>query len=132
HERLAIGHWALLVGYAALPWAVVGARRLRSGEAGAWPAVVLPLTLAGWTSPTGGVLTAVAVLVVVAPAVRKLVASAVIALVLNLPWIVPGALNTSPLPRDPFGVEAFAVRADSPWGVLGSVLGLGGIWKEAV
>ena len=35
HERLGIGHWALLCGYAALPWCVVGARRVcRAGRPG--------------------------------------------------------------------------------------------------
>ena len=33
YERLVLGHWALLVGYAALPWAVVAAVRLRDPSA---------------------------------------------------------------------------------------------------
>jgi len=32
YERLVIGHWALLIGYAALPWVVLAARRWRRGR----------------------------------------------------------------------------------------------------
>lgn len=132
HERLAIGHWALLVGYAMLPWVAVGARRLRQGEPGAWRAVVWPLAVAAWTSPTGGVLAALVLLASVGPRPRVLLRTCALALAVNLPWLVPGVVNASSAPADPFGVQAFAARADSPWGVVGSVLGLGGIWKESV
>ncbi|WP_235734859.1 hypothetical protein [Nocardioides alcanivorans] len=132
HERLAIGHWALLVGYAMLPWVVVGAQRLRAREAGGWRAVCWPLALAGLTSPTGGVLAAFVLLAMVVPRPRLLGPALGLALVVNLPWLLPGIVNTAATPADPFGVQAFAARADSPWGVLGSVLSLGGIWKESV
>lgn len=135
YERLAIGHWALLCGYAALPWVVLGARRLRDGEPGALPAVVLPVAVAAWTSPTGGVLAASAALAVLLgrPRRRPLATGLVACVALNLPWVVPGALSTAEqLAPDPFGVTAFAARADTPWGVLGSLLSFGGMWKASV
>lgn len=128
HERLAIGHWALLVGYAALPWVVVAALRCRSGAR--WPTLVLPLAVAAWTSPTGGVLALLVALAVLAPCWRLVGSAAAVGTVVNLPWILPG-LATAGAPADEFGVTAFAARADTPFGVLGSLLGLGGIWKES-
>src|SRR5262245_49866779 len=54
-ERLGLGHWPLLVGYAALPWIVVAGRRLREGTWSAWSALTLGLA-ASAISPVGGVL----------------------------------------------------------------------------
>ena len=52
---------------------------------------------------------------------------------LNLPWLVPGVLNVGDqLAADSFGVSAFAARADTPWGVVGSLLSFGGMWKVSV
>ncbi len=132
YERLAIGHWALLVGYAALPWVVIAAVRCRDRADQYWTTLLLPLAAAAWSSPTGGVLAVLVLLAVLAPSPRDLLRGALLGAVINLPWILPGLAVTSGEPADPFGVEAFAARADSPWGVLGSVLGLGGIWKSSV
>lgn len=140
YERLAIGHWALLCGYAALPWVVVAAARLLSKSWWGYAGLVLPMAVAAWTSPTGGVIaTGVALAVVLGSGGRRAnskparTASSVLAIgiALNLPWILPGiAATADQLPADPFGVEAFAARADTPLGVLGSLLSFGGIWKE--
>src|SRR5690606_13634804 len=64
-ERLAIGHWALLCGYAALPWVLDAALKLRREEIGRrdWLRLLLPLAVAGWASPTGGVLVVLVALV---------------------------------------------------------------------
>jgi hypothetical protein len=43
---------------------------------------------------------------------------------------VPGVLNDG-VPSDRAGVTAFAARADTPLGTLGSLLTFGGIWKDA-
>ncbi len=133
HERLAIGHWALLVGYAALPWVAAGALRLRGSARGSGVVcLVAGLAAAGWASPTGGVLTVLVALVLVRGWRTRLLVGVLGAWV-NLPWIVPALLNgADQLPPDAFGVEAFASRADTPWGVLVSVATFGGIWKEAV
>lgn len=135
YERLAIGHWALLVGYAALPWVVVAARRLGRGEAGAWAPLAACLAIAGWTSPTGGALALLTALVVVGfgAGARTTLGCGALGVVVNLPWIVPGVLSSGAgLSADPVGVAAFAARADTPYGVVGSLLSFGGLWKESV
>ncbi len=139
HERLGIGHWALLCGYAALPWCVVGARRVVEQGARALPWVVLPVGLAAAASPTGGVLASIVAVGVVGAGllarrtgVAVVLATAASALVLNLPWLLPGLLNGSGLTPDPEGAAAFAARADTPWGLGPSLVSLGAVWKTAV
>ena len=62
HERLGIGHWALLCGYAALPWCALGARRVRDRGWRALASIALPAAVAGWSSPSGGVMAALVVM----------------------------------------------------------------------
>ncbi len=45
----------------------------------------------------------------------------------SLPWVIPSLIN--PVHANPSGVAAFAARADTPFGSLGSLLMLGGIWN---
>lgn len=129
YERLSIGHWALLCGYAALPWVVLlahGPRPLLT---------VLPVAAASWTSPTGGVLatvTALVVLVLVQPR-REAVLGSLLVMAANLPWVLPGVLApTTPGGAVRVGTETFAARADTPWGPLGSLASFGGLWKVSV
>ncbi|HZB49699.1 MAG TPA: hypothetical protein VE547_11460, partial [Mycobacteriales bacterium] len=61
-ERLLIGHWTLLLAYAALPWIARAALRLRAGEPRALPRLVLAVAPAALT-PTGALLAAGVVLV---------------------------------------------------------------------
>jgi hypothetical protein len=125
-ERLALGQWAVLLGYAALPWVVVAAARLRAGE-WAWPALVLALGVAALTPSSAVVAGATGVLVLRRR--RDLARLAAAWLVLDLPWLLPALLRPGGLPGTPEGVTAFAARADTPLGVLGSLLQLGGIWN---
>ncbi|MFC6153234.1 hypothetical protein [Nocardioides yefusunii] len=139
HERLAIGHWGLLCGYAALPWVALAVVRLRDSDLGSHlgrrftAVLVASLLVAGWSSPTGALLT-----LGVAGALgwgrpRLLGLSVVVWTVVNLPWLLPAVLNgAEQLPADRFGVTAFASAADTPWGVLGSLFTFGGIWKSVV
>ncbi|WP_017571978.1 hypothetical protein [Nocardiopsis halotolerans] len=46
----------------------------------------------------------------------------------SLPWLLPAL--TSGADTDPSGVEAFAARSDTPFGVVGSLLLLGGVWNS--
>jgi hypothetical protein len=46
---------------------------------------------------------------------------------LSLPWLIPALLV--PVHTDPSGANAFAARADTPFGRVGSLLMLGGIWN---
>src|SRR3546814_16542192 len=41
-ERLVLGHWPVLVGYAVLPWLVIAARRARSTGPGPSPLLLVP------------------------------------------------------------------------------------------
>lgn len=125
HERLLLGQWALLVGWAVLPWAVRSALAWRDGGA-AWPALGA-LSVAALGGANALLLVGLAV-VVCGPVLRTLGALAV----LSLPWAVPALLQPS-VAGDPRGVAAFAANADTPFGVLGSLLTGGGVWaRDAV
>ena len=100
HERLGIGHWALLCGYAALPWCALGARRVRDHGWRALASIALPAAVAGWSSPSGGVMAALVVMGVLGAGLARrqtgvgsvVVAGAVLVTV-NLAWLLPGLLN---------------------------------------
>lgn len=127
-ERLALGQWALLAGYAALPWLLVAARRYReSGALGDLGASATWLGLASLT-PTGGVLGSLAVLAGGAGRSARTVWLVVVCLVLQLPWLVPSVVGAAAATSDPAGVDAFSAGAEGPGGVLTALLGLGGIW----
>ncbi|MGZ6826867.1 MAG: hypothetical protein ACXVGH_08740, partial [Mycobacteriales bacterium] len=125
HERLLLGQWALLVGWAVLPWAARAALDWRRGSPG-WRAVGA-LAVAALAGANALLLVALVVVVCGRP-LRALGATAV----LGLPWVVPGLLQHVAA-GDRAGVAAFASRTDSPLGVLGSLLTGGGVWaREAV
>ncbi|WP_204056971.1 hypothetical protein [Microbispora corallina] len=142
-QRLLIGQWALLLGYAGLPWAVRAAARVaRAGGTRRLVPALLPAAVGGFQAM---LVTALAVLPVAAMArpqvpgdapagsgglggrVRAVLGVAAVLLVLSLPWLVP-ALRAD-AHTDPAGVDAFAARADGPFGTLGSLLTPGGIWN---
>jgi hypothetical protein len=128
-ERLALGQWALLWGYAALPWIVLATTRGRG-----WLARALAIAAASIT-PTGGVLAAVTAVTTAATTrqpQRDVLRTAALAVVLQLPWIVPALVSTSSSTSDPRGVAAFASRAEHPGGAVLSLLGGGGIWDADV
>jgi hypothetical protein len=133
-ERLSIGQWATVAGYALLPWVVSAAWRLRDYPT-RWGEVLLHLALSAACSPSSGV-TAVlvaAVVVLAAPtrrAVRALVLSAVVA---NLPWAVPAlTLGNGVELAAGAGFESFRAVGESALGLVPSALSLGGIWKVSV
>ncbi|MEU6426165.1 hypothetical protein ABZ860_09690 [Microbispora sp. NPDC046973] len=138
-QRLLIGQWALLLGYAGLPWAVRAAAR---GGAARLAAALLPAAVGGFQAMLVSALT---VLPVAALGRRRggggggvrAVLSAVspplgVLAVLSLPWLVPALVSVlrADAAADPAGVAAFAPRADGPFGTLGSLLTLGGIWNS--
>ncbi len=131
-ERLAIGHWGLMLGYAAVPWVMVAALgiRRRGLTRPGLAALTLALGVAALGSPSGAVLAAVVALTLGPRRWREAAAVLGAALVVSLPWIVPGLL-ASTTTSDPDGVAAFAARPDTPWTTLGSLLTFGGIWKES-
>ena len=129
-ERLIIGHWTLLLGYAGLPWvlrALLRADRPPWRWAGWLCAALLPAVASGFESMviTGLVLVPVVVFI---RDVRK-TALALVALVAGcLPWLIPSTLHAVYV--DPASVAAFAARADTPFGSVGSLVMLGGIWNS--
>lgn len=128
-ERLVIGHWTLLVAYSALPWIVRAGVAARNGDPRALPRVALLIAISSLT-PTGGLLAVGLAAVVFRGRTRWFTVA--IGLVLQLPWLAPALLNSAALSPDPAGAWAFAARSDSPLGLVGSVLTLGGIWNGDV
>src|SRR6478736_8679475 len=133
-ERLGIGHWPLLLTYAALPWIYDAARRARAGER-TMPQLVLWVAFAS-LSAAGGVIAAVFALACVAgrraDALRHTALVAAAAIAVNAPWLVAGALHGSGALSDPRGVEAFAARGEGLLPLPLTLLGLGGIWNADV
>ena len=128
-ERLIIGQWALLLGYAGLPWVLramlapdLSSRRgaARLGLA------MLPAAVGGFAA-----MTVTALLVVAAAPFGAGPRRAAIGLtalgVGSLPWFIPSLLHAVYV--DPASVAAFAARADTPFGSIGSLLMLGGAWN---
>ncbi|MCR6032023.1 hypothetical protein GGQ22_11265 [Nocardioides sp. zg-579] len=128
-ERLAIGHWPVLVGYAVLPWVLLAGRRWR--ETGAPPAMLLALAPLGSLSASAGVATAVALLAAAAGR-RRTGPVVLLALVANLPWLVTGALHAADARTDAAGAELFALGADGALPPPLAALALGGIWNGEV
>lgn len=121
-ERLVMGHWPLLIGYAALFWLVDGVQHER------WGAVAVALVATSLTPVNG--LMGLVVLVVVS---RRFVLPVVAATVVNAPWIVASLVNRGAVAPDSGGIEAFAIQPEGPLGRVGAALSLGGIWNtEAV
>ncbi|ROR91420.1 hypothetical protein [Nocardioides aurantiacus] len=132
-ERLGIGHWPLLLTYAALPWLLVEARRLGRGDGSVGR--LLLWTALGSLSPAGGVMAVVAAVVGVASArvgPRTVLVTAVGGLLLNAPWVVAGALHGTAGRGDPAGAAAFAAQGEGLLPAPLAVLGLGGIWNTEV
>ena len=135
-ERLFIGHWSLLVAYAALPWLVREILRLRAGNTRSWAPVVLLLAVAAIT-PGGGLIAAVTALPVLAwpgtpGRLGDVVRLAGLWVLVNSPWWLPGMLHGTASTGTSAGVDAFASRAELSLGTVGSLVGLGGIWNAEV
>jgi hypothetical protein len=132
-ERLAIGHWGLLIGYAALPWVLAAALDVRRDAGRARPRLMMLLAVAAIGSPTGGLVAGLVAVVVVADLARWRRTLEVVGFVVlvNLPWLTPALVNDAAT-SDGSGVAAFAARSDTPLGAWGSLLTFGGIWKQSV
>ncbi|MFI7588962.1 hypothetical protein ACIB24_18005 [Spongisporangium articulatum] len=129
-EQLAIGHVPHLVAYAALPWIVLGAVR------GRWAGAVFAAGL-GSVTPGGGVLCLLVVVLTAAAGAgtRRARAAAVTAtVVLQLPWLVASLVHPGLAAggEETAGLTDFSVVAESGLGRVVDVLGLGGMWNQAV
>jgi hypothetical protein len=155
-ERLLIGHWALLLGYAGLPWAVAATWAghppgpQAAGHPGPPPGSASAPGRWRWAVRLGGTLipaaaggyaavgvSALAVLPAAAAGpggraarARRLAAASAVLAVASLPWLIPSLLVA--VHTDPNGADAFAARPDTPFGGAGSLLMLGGIWNAQV
>jgi len=165
-ERLIIGQWALLLGYAGLPWvlrAVLArgddppqtppaflpggthppgppsgeihpprpplggtARPPRPPWAGLLCLSLVPAVIGGFAAMAITALVAVPAALCTRSARRAAVTLAALAAG-SLPWLIPSLQHT--VYADPAGVAAFAARADTPFGSVGSLLMLGGGWN---
>lgn len=143
-ERLLLGQSPSLLGYAMIPWLVVAVRsrrplpvRMVLVALAALPAAITPVgaVMAGLTVLIAGVTVSDGLdghdahdaRVVPGVSWRQILLLLVPVGVLSLPWIIAGLAHPS-AGAATAGADAFAVAADSPLGVLGSVLTLGGVW----
>ncbi len=131
-ERLLIGQWALLLGYAGLPWVLrevcVGPVRIRPGRLAL---LMLPAAIGGFAGLAVTGLAAVPASLVRATGAerrRRLATVVAVLALLSLPWLIPSLLV--PVHTDPLGVDLFAARADTPFGRLGSLVLLSGSWNR--
>src|SRR5215469_10062275 len=128
-ERLIIGQWALLLGYAGLPWVL---RVVISPNGAAWRWTgrlclsLAPAVIGGFAAMAITALVLVPAALLTRSARRAAIALAALAAGC-LPWLIPSLQHT--VYADPAGVAAFAARADTPFGSVGSLLMLGGIWN---
>lgn len=131
-ERLIMGQWAMLLGYAGLPWVLRELtrpdRRIRVWRLAA---VMVPAAVGGFAAMSVTVIAALAVALCAASGrrerIRRLALTVGVIAVASLPWLIPSLIN--PVQANPAGVAAFAAGADTPFGALGSLLMLGGIWN---
>ena len=133
-ERLIQGHWALLLAYATLPWALRAAIDLRAGRPGAMPRLILWSALASLV-PTGGLLVVSVVVgpIVIPGAIARLrlrLATLAALVLINAAWWLPSILNTAVDQSDPAGARGFALASEGWWGSAVTALGLGGIWNS--
>jgi hypothetical protein len=131
-ERLIMGQWALLLGYAGLPWVV---RELagngRQLSVGRLMLATVPAAVGGFAAMSITALAALPVAICGGASspdrARRTAVTLAIIVVASLPWVIPSFLV--PVHADPNGANAFAARADTPFGTIGSLLMLGGIWN---
>ncbi|GAA1960856.1 hypothetical protein GCM10009798_20760 [Nocardioides panacihumi] len=130
-ERLAIGHWPMLLGYAAVPWLAVAGRRVAAEQVvPVWTPFVL---LAGSLSANAGLVSAAVLLVTgMAGGVRRRSTGLLMAMVVaaNAPWLVAGLAHTTAA-ADAGGFRIFATAGHGLPAPL-AVLTLGGIWNSDV
>ncbi|MCW2866796.1 MAG: hypothetical protein JWR20_984, partial [Marmoricola sp.] len=130
-ERLLIGHWPVLVGYAALPWLVLLARSWRT--TGRVPLALWAVLPVASLSASAGVVSAV-VLVAFAGTreARRLLLLAALLVAANAPWVVTGVLHGSTALTDPVGARVFALAGEGSVPAPLAALTLGGTWSSEV
>ncbi|TQL69169.1 hypothetical protein FB381_3071 [Nocardioides albertanoniae] len=127
-ERLWMGHWPMLLAYAAVPWLVVAGRREALGERRAW--WQLPVLLVGSLSASAGIVSGAVLLATGLRRRRRAVGLLAMVVAVNAPWIVTGLTHASEA-ASATGFDVFALRGDGLPAPL-AALTLGGIWNTSV
>jgi hypothetical protein len=130
-ERLVLGHWPILLAYAALPWVVDAATRSRRAPGGVPPALVLWLAL-GATSAAGGLMTGIAALLFGSAGASRTLRLVGWVAAVNAPWAVAGLLHAPGATSDSSGAAVFAAGPEGGLPAPLAVLGLGGVWNADV
>jgi hypothetical protein len=130
-ERLLIGHWPVLIGWACLPWVLVLARRWAS--TGRLPSALPLVVVAGSLSASAGLVTSAA-LVLGALGGRSRRSAILVGLVLaaNAPWLVAGLLHSGSARSSAAAAETFSLQAEGGVPAPIAALSLGGIWNGDV
>lgn len=131
-ERMAMGHWGLLLGVAAMPWVISATAQARDQVPGAAAKAVAWAALGSLAPTMGSMLLAAVVLVLVWPGPRdprRSVAVLVGVLALQLVWIVPGLQH----PGSPTAeaAQVFGLRSEGMAGPFLTAWTTGGIWNAA-
>ena len=130
-ERLVIGHWPVLIGYAVLPWLVVLARDWR--RTGQLPKALPLLLVLGSLSVGSGVATAIALFALAGNrSWRRWLALVAMTLAANAPWLVSGLLHAGTAVTDATSASLFALTNEGSIPAPLAALSLGGIWNETV
>lgn len=131
-ERLVIGHWPVLVGYAVLPWVFVAGRRLRT--TGRMPCSLPLLVVLGSLSASTGVATGLVALLTLlrrgSARANALVAAVIVAA--NAPWLVAGLLHAGSATSAAEAARLFATGDEGLLPAPLAALSLGGIWNAEV
>lgn len=130
-ERLWMGHWPVLLGYAVLPWLVTEASRFRrDGRLGPGLLLLLPL---GCLSASAALMSTLAVLVcgISRRAPRRAAVLVAACLAANAPWLVAGLLHASIATSTGAG-SVFGLGDEGSLPGPLAALTLGGIWNSEV
>lgn len=128
-ERLVVGQWTVLLGYAVLPWVIRAVIRSRDPD-GPFAPVVGWLAVAGLGGANTLVVAGLGALGLFLPPVkwRAVVATVVTWAAFAAVWAVPALAAGSGAEG---GAAEFRPRSDGPWGAVGSLLTTGGFWNPA-
>ena len=130
-ERLVIGHWPVLVGYAVLPWVVLAARAWRT--TGRSPVSVWWLLPLGSLSASAGLVTALVLLAFgVSRDLRRSATMLLLVVAANAPWVMAGLLHAGSATTDPAGATRFALFGEGTLPAPLAAVSLGGIWNSEV
>lgn len=132
-ERLWMGHWPMLLAYAAVPWLVLAGRRWTATEPGPTergPVWLLPVLLVGSLSASAGIVSAAVLLATGLRRGRRPVLLLAMVAAVNAPWVIAGLTHAGEA-ASATGFEVFALRGDALPAPL-AALTLGGIWNTSV